>query len=259
MRRIRVRRFEAGFQAEVDDWVAEEGFVVLSFTRGRERKFVITPEKIREFVYGHLLGEGLIKDPGDVRAYAEALDLRRGLPGEVIRVEVTLRTPPEIGDPVEIVWAPCGETVSAEGTELRPLEPRPLISPEALLEIPGLAGAEAGDFRLTGAYHYAFLFDPVPKLLAAAKDIGRHNAVDKVLGVALLGGLDLGTAVLYTTGRVTAEMALKALRARVPLVASRGAALLGAVTLARRYRLGLVGFLRGRRFNLYAGEGWLVP
>ncbi|NOX44280.1 MAG: hypothetical protein GXO72_00875, partial [Caldiserica bacterium] len=112
-------------------------------------------------------------------------------------------------------------------------------------------------FRLTGAYHYAFLFDRELRIRAVAKDIGRHNAVDKVLGAELLGTGDFGERILFVTGRISADIALKALRAGVPLVASPGAALLGAVALARRYNLGLVGFLRGRRFNLYAGRGWL--
>lgn len=115
----------------------------------------------------------------------------------------------------------------------------------------------AEGFRLTGAYHYAFLFDPALRLVASGEDIGRHNAVDKAIGGALLAGRHLGDLVLFTTGRASAEIALKALRAGIPLVASQGAALMGAIALARRHNLGLIGFLRGRRFNLYSGEAWL--
>ncbi|MGY4706308.1 formate dehydrogenase accessory sulfurtransferase FdhD [Candidatus Bipolaricaulota sp. J31] len=257
MRRFQIIRFEAGARIEVEDWVAEEGLLVLALSTGGERRFVITPEKIRAFVYGHLLGEGLIKAPDDLLSYREELDHHVGVPGEVIRVEVSLRTPPRIRDPAGIVWTACEGTFPEPGSGLPALTPRPLVSAEALFEIPRLAAAMAQDFRLTGAYHYAFLFDPAPRLLVAAKDIGRHNAVDKALGEALIGGIEFGNTVLYTTGRLTAEMALKAIRAGVPVVASRGAALLGAVTLARRYNLGLIGFLRGKRFNLYAGEGWV--
>lgn len=91
-----------------------------------------------------------------------------------------------------------------------------------------------------------------------AKDIGRHNAVDKVLGEALLTGFPREKTILYTTGRISADIVIKALRARVPLVVSPGAALLGAINLARRYPLGLVGFLRAKGFNVYAGASWLI-
>ncbi len=256
MRRIRIRRFTEGGAREAEDWVAEEGLLILSFVPGGKRRFAITPEKIRAFVYGHLLGAGLIRNRDDVLSYREGLDPNVGVPGEVIRVEVALRVPPEAVSPEEIVWTACGGAVPEGNTELKRLSPRPLIPGRELLRIPRLAAERSADFRLTGAYHYAFLFDPGLELLAAAKDIGRHNAVDKVIGEAFLKGISPEEAILYTTGRITAEIALKALRAGIPLVASRGAPLLGAIVLARRYNLGLAGFLRGQRFNLYAGERW---
>ena len=261
MRRIGIRRYEGEGAEAREDWVAEEGLLELSLGGGWRRRFVLTPERIQEFVYGHLLSEGFIERSADIISHRESLDTTRGSPGEVVRVEVALRKPPAPQDPAELIWTPCGQSPSApelHSSGLTALSLRPLIAPQALYELPKLAAREAEEFQLTGAYHYAFLFDPAPKLLAAVKDIGRHNAFDKAVGVALLSGMDLGNTIVYTTGRISAEIAWKALRARVPLVASRGAALLGAITLARRYNLGLVGFLRGKRFNLYAGEDWLL-
>ena len=220
MRRIIVRRYQGEEAVEREDWVAEEGLLELSLAGGWRRRFAITPERIREFVYGHLLSEGLIRGVDDVLSYRERLDPARGSPGEVIRVEVSVRDTPAPQDPAELIWTPCGGGAAAGESQLAPLSPRPLIAPQVLFELPELAARAAEEFRLTGAYHYTFLFGPAPTLLA--------------------------------------EIALKALRAGVPLIVSKGAALLGAIALARRYNLGLVGFLRGRRFNLYAGEGWLT-
>lgn len=257
MRLIRILRYREGTYREAEDWAAEEALLALGIAGGGERRFVITPEMIRAFVYGHLLSARAIEAPEDVVSYRETMRPEIGLPGEVIRVEVVLRRPPGSWDAARTLWTPCGEGIPPEATGLRPLSPRPLISGEELLRVPRLAGRETEDFRLTGAYHYAFLFDPGLRLRAVAKDIGRHNAVDKVLGAELLAGGDLGERILFVTGRISADIALKALRAGVPVVASPGAALLGAIHLARRFGLCLVGFLRGRRFNLYAGEGWL--
>lgn len=82
--------------------------------------------------------------------------------------------------------------------------------------------------------------------------------MDKAIGQAFLAGTTFKEAILYITGRVTAAIVLKALRAGIPVVASRGAALLGAVHLARRFDLCLIGFLRAERFNLYWDGGWLI-
>ena len=257
MRRIEISRFEGGAWSETGDWVAEEGLLELEIDPAASVQLAFTPEAVRELVYGYLIGQGLIRGVGDVLEYREGLDPERGSPGEVVRVRVRLRGKRRPVGPKEIIWTPCGRASQAPGG-LVPLTPRPLISPAGLLELPGIAAREAEDFRLTGAYHYAFLFDPLPTLRATGRDIGRHNAVDKAIGAALLAGEELGRLVLFVTGRISADIAWKALRAGVPLVASRGAALLGAITLARRYNLGLVGFLRGRRFNLYAGRDWLL-
>lgn len=257
MRLIPILRYNGGALRETEDWVAEEGLLVLRIEDHRERKFAFSPEMVRPFVYGHLLGAGLIQAPGDVVSYRETVRADVGVPGEVIEVEVALRGARGFPGAEGVIWTSCGNDVPEGDQGLKPLSPRPLIAGEDLLGLPRLAAREAEDFRLTGAYHYAFLFDRELRIRAVAKDIGRHNAVDKVLGTELLAGGNLGERILFITGRISADIALKALRARVPVVASPGTALFGAISLARRYRLGLVGFLRGRRFNLYAGKGWL--
>jgi len=257
VRLIRLRRYAKGTYEEVEDWVAEEGLVVLRLDGAQARRFVITPEKIREFVYGYLLGAGLIGDPSQVVSYREELHPEIGIPGEVVEVKVSLSAPP---GPLtsEVVWAACDADVSEEAVGFKRLSPQPLIPERKLIEIPKLTAENSEDFKLTGAYHYAFLFDPELKLLASAKDISRHNAVDKAIGQAFLAGTTFKEAILYITGRVTAAIVLKALRAGIPVVASRGAALLGAVHLARRFDLCLIGFLRAERFNLYWDGGWLI-
>lgn len=259
MRRIRIGRFQAGFWKWVEDLVAEEGLLTVELAPGRGFSAVITPEKIKEFVFGHLLAEGLIRKKEDVLEYHERLDQTTGVPGDVIHVELKLRELPEPPPKEEAIWTACGE---GEGhlrldPSLKPSTPQPLVSAAALVQLPRLVAGEIEDFRLTGAYHYAFLFDPKLNLRASAKDIGRHNAVDKAIGEALLHEGAFRERVLFTTGRISADIALKTLRVGIPLLASRGAPLFGAIALARRYNLGLIGFLRGDRFNIYSGEGWL--
>lgn len=256
MRRIQIARFQDGKFQDRDDLVAEEGLVTVEVADGPTFSVAITPEAVREFVYGHLLGRGFIRGKEDVLEYREHADPHVGLPGEVFRVEVRLRGPPTVPMAKDLIWTACGDT-PPDFPALGSHQPRPVIGPEVLLALPNLVAGEVEGFRLTGAYHYAFLFDFTPRLRAAAWDIGRHTAVDKALGAELLGAGAFGERILLTTGRISADIVLRCLRAGIPLLASQGAALLGGITLARRHNLGLVGFLRGNRFNVYSGEGWI--
>ena len=107
-------------------------------------------------------------------------------------------------------------------------------------------------FKQTGALHYAFLFDYNTKLKIYSYDIGRHNAVDKVVGSQLLVDQRLDDKMLYITGRISLDIILKCLRVKIPIIISRGAPLDSAVTIAQKYNICLIGFLRGKRFNIYS-------
>lgn len=267
MKKLTISRWQGHLEL-FEDLLAEEGFLQVNI--GPELSFAaaITPEQIKPFVFGYLLSEGFIRSKDDVCEYHEYAEQVRQTPGEVIHVDLRLRELPRVPwqRDYNIIWSECGG-----GADWLPLEfglkapkskpgasPSPLISAEELLQIPLKIAGEIEAFKQTGAYHYAFLFDLELNLKAKAKDIGRHNAVDKVLGEELLGEGRFSERLLFTTGRITADIVLKCLRARVPLVASRAAALSRAVALARRYNLGLVGFLRGPRFNIYSGEGLIA-
>ncbi|RKY05672.1 formate dehydrogenase accessory sulfurtransferase FdhD [Candidatus Poribacteria bacterium] len=253
MKKLKILRWRRGEVQAVEDLVAEEGLLRVDIGGTVSFDALITPEKIRPFVYGHLLTEGLIESVDDVLDYFEYVK------GGIVHVKVRLRRqPPQpFHRSYNVVWTECGH-VRLLDEELRP--PKGVrVSARGIIDIPRLIRDEVGEFRLTGAYHYAFLFDPDLNLRAKAKDIGRHNAVDKAIGEELLRGAPLSERILYTTGRVTVDIVLKCLRSGVPLLISRSAPLSGAVELASRYGLGLIGFLRGERFNIYSGEEMITP
>jgi FdhD protein len=138
---------------------------------------------------------------------------------------------------------------------IRPPNPRFRIGPEALCQIPERLREAQPIFDRTGALHGAALFSAAGELVEVREDVGRHNAVDKLIGWALLHQkADLGNCLMLVSGRAGFEIVQKALAAGLPLVASVSAPSSLAVQLARQLHLTLVGFLRGRRFLVYAGE-----
>ena len=133
------------------------------------------------------------------------------------------------------------------------------VSTRVLLSLPDQLRSRQEGFDETGGLHAAGLFDKNGRLLLLREDIGRHNAVDKIIGAALLNGLlPLGDRVLMVSGRTSFEIVQKALMARIPFVAAVSAASSLAVELAESSDLGLVGFLRGESMNVYAGSHRIV-
>jgi len=130
---------------------------------------------------------------------------------------------------------------------------------DVLCGLPEKLGGSQDIFSRTGGLHAAGLFTANGELLVAREDIGRHNAVDKVVGWALREGrVPLGEFILVVSGRCGFEIAQKAIAAGIPIVASVSAPSSLAVQLARELNLTLVGFLRGRRFVVYSGEERII-
>ena len=124
-----------------------------------------------------------------------------------------------------------------------------------MCEIPERLREGQSIFSRTGGLHGAALFDDQGKLIEVREDVGRHNAVDKLIGWALLNQRgDLGNWLMLVSGRGGFEIVQKCLVAGVPLLASVSAPSSLAVRLAREFQMTLVGFLRGRRFVVYGGE-----
>jgi FdhD protein len=148
----------------------------------------------------------------------------------------------------------CGATtVEALSLDFPILEPGLSVQAEVL---PGLAVSlreRQRIFEATGGLHAAGLFDAEGNLMTLREDIGRHNAVDKVVGRALLdGGLPASDSILAVSGRAGYEVVQKAIAAGIPILVAVGAPSSLAVATASRFKLTLVGFLRGDRFNVYS-------
>lgn len=230
-----------------------------------------TPGYDLELTAGFLFTEGLIERRDQIASldygktdygkteYSKTKS--RPASGNVVQVQLTgASVDPEQTRRNFFMTSSCGicgkasiEAVKAHG--IRRPNPKFVLDPAVLCTFPDTLKAAQSIFDRTGGLHAAGLFDAQGKLIVLREDVGRHNAVDKVVGWALLDGrLPLADYALMVSGRGGFEIIQKALLAGVPLLASVSAPSSLAVRLARETGLTLVGFLRGQRFLVYSGE-----
>jgi FdhD protein len=246
-----------------DSLAAEEPLEI----RLAERPLTVTmrtPGHDKELAAGFLLTEGLIEDRTQIASIRQA-DLLYGPGDNLIDVELAAGASPQAAQRNFVSASGCGVCGKAAIQDIRRRGLRPptgslAVSPEILCELPGRLRDQQKIFGRTGGLHAAALFTAGGELLELREDIGRHNAVDKVIGWALLSGrVPLSDCVMMVSGRGGFEIVQKALAAGVPILASVSAPSSLAVKLAQEFGLTLAGFLRGRRFVVYSNPERLFP
>ncbi|WP_221029533.1 formate dehydrogenase accessory sulfurtransferase FdhD [Actomonas aquatica] len=260
-----VQRFNGNASSTDDDTLAVEEPLEIR-VEGRSIALTMrTPGHDEELATGFLFTEGVLRSAADLLDL-DVCSANDGGPGNVINVR--LRDPAAVDlDKLSrhiFTASSCGlcgkatiESVRRSNNAHSPVgrASRP-TTPATLLTLPDRLHAAQSTFRATGGLHAAALFDPTTgDLLATREDVGRHNAVDKVIGRALLDRRpDLATLGLLVSGRIAFEIMQKADAAALPLVVGFSAPTSLAVDFARESGQTLIGFLRADRFNLYAGQ-----
>jgi FdhD protein len=222
-----------------------------------------TPGHDFELAAGFLYGEGIVRGADDIHALSHSDDARLEEDRRFNTVNVDLRgdTLPDLQSVERRTYttSACGVCGKASLDALRlrgvpAIEAGPVVEPDLLRALPARLRAGQGVFDATGGLHAAALFDVEGSLVAVREDVGRHNALDKLVGWALLQRcLPLARHIVMVSGRTSYEILQKSLMAGVPIVCAVSAPSSLAVSLAREFGITLVGFLRGDRFNVYAG------
>ncbi|HEY7266711.1 MAG TPA: formate dehydrogenase accessory sulfurtransferase FdhD [Solirubrobacterales bacterium] len=261
--RVPIRRRRDG-QAEgsVDVVAAEEP---LEIRLGGERVAVTMrtpgPGEDIELAVGFLSGEGIV-DPADVASVRECPPRSDGGVVDVILREGA--TPAGGWQRNFYATSSCGVCGKASIEAVRVAAPAvpdgPAVAAEVISSLPEALRARQRLFDRTGGLHAAALFTAEGELLVLREDVGRHNAVDKAIGRALLRGDVLDrAAVLQVSGRASFELVQKALVAGIPILTAVSAPSSLAVRLAREANMTLIGFLRESGYNVYAGEARVEP
>lgn len=228
-----------------------------------------TPGHDVELAHGFLLTEGVIGDREDVSTarYCDSVDEHGRNTYNVLDIALA----PGVAAPDDSVerrfytTSSCGVCGKASldavrtRTRFAPGDDPVTLTPELLSGLPDALREAQAVFDSTGGLHAAGLFRADGTLLVAREDVGRHNAVDKVLGHVLLeGGVPAAGTILMVSGRASFELTQKAVMAGVPVLAAVSAPSSLAVEMARESGMTLVGFLRGRSMNVYAGTQRIV-
>ena len=232
-----------------------------------------TPGNDIELSIGLMFSEGIVRTKKDVRVVrisAEAGEAEDGVPVESVLVESNqvdihlagkARRKPERSMLSSSACGVCG-TVLIEDLrrDLAVLPSGPAVDPALLPGLVDRLRSEQGVFDRTGGLHAAGLFTPEGDLVCLREDVGRHNAVDKVVGRTLLDQrLPAKNSVLVVSGRAGYEIVQKSITAGIGILAAVGAPSSLAVALAREFNQTLVGFLKGDRFNVYSAPERLYP
>jgi FdhD protein len=244
-----LRLTEAG-EGKVEDVVARE-FPLTIILNGRELVTLLcSPTDLRYLAIGFLFSEGFIGNRDEIKK--TLVDEERG----VVRVETA---EDKTGDEAfkRFITSGCGRGASfysaADVSSQRKVESILRISTREILELTRDFQHHSEVYRTTGGVHSAALCDR-RSVLVFSEDIGRHNAIDKVFGQCLLENLPTDDRIVITSGRITSEILLKVARRNIPLLVSKSAPTDLAVKLANLLGVTLLGFVRGKRMNVYSND-----
>lgn len=237
---------------ETTDCVAEEKPVHILINRKHYATIYCSPSNLKELAIGHLLSQGIIRSPDEI----EETDLKTQDVCKVrlksgISLEKRLKAS---GSHMRVILSACRRGSPFQSFRRLPkIKSRLTVEAGVVLACVNRLNSVAKTFRKTGGVHAAAIYKRDGTLVAFAEDVGRHNAVDKAIGIAVLNRISLAECFLALSGRLAGDIVAKAAVAGLPIVASLSAAIDSGVAVSKEAGVALVGFVRGKRMNVYAG------
>lgn len=251
MREVKLTRIDvqAKTTKKTTDHVAEEKPLFIFLNKAHYATILCSPTNLKELVVGHLLTEGIIKTIRDI----ENVSLKEGSCHVKLRKNVDLRKRLKLsGINSRVILSACGSPSPYRyAGRLSKIRSSLTLKAEMLSDCVNRLNSAAETFRKTGGVHAAAIHRTDGTVVAFAEDVGRHNAVDKVIGLAALNMADFSECFLVLSGRLSADIVRKSARVGLPVVASLATAIDSGIETASAAGLTLVGFVRGKRMNIY--------
>jgi formate dehydrogenase accessory protein FdhD len=240
-----------GKSKKIADYIAEETPFYLFVNRTFWATILCSPTELKELAVGHFLSEGILKDIDEI----EEIVLKEAESSCYVKLKPDVNVEDRVKISrlhARVIPSACGGGSPYQYTGKTPqVKSKLKVKAQVIFDSVNQLNFKAEGFRRTGGLHVAAIYKADGQLVALAEDVGRHNAVDKVIGMAALGKVDFGECFLALSGRMSGDVAFKAAKVGLPIVASLAAALSSGIALAEVAELTLAGFVRGKRINVY--------
>jgi FdhD protein len=247
-----------GKAQKITDYVAEEVPLHLFVNTTFWATILCSPTNLKELAVGHLLSEGIVKSIEEI----EEVTLKEKENTCIVKLKPGIK----VEDRVQISRLHARVITSACGSgspyqykgKVPKVESHLTVKAQVIFDSVNQLNFKAEGFRQTGGLHVAAIYKSDGSLVSLAEDVGRHNAVDKVIGMAALGKVDFGGCFVALSGRISGDVAFKAAKVGLPIVASLAAALSSGITTAQESNVTLAGFVRGKRLNVYTSPERII-
>ncbi|TFF87986.1 MAG: formate dehydrogenase accessory sulfurtransferase FdhD [Promethearchaeota archaeon] len=258
-RKVSVTQIKKNQKRSIEDIVLIEKPINFFLNSESLVNIICLPKNLKELTVGFLYSTGIINSLNEIKKIGvnevkERIDIELNKSGEILSEISSLNPLGRIIDTtcgISSSWRNIIQKSLDSDKEAPLLENKFTIKASMISECIVKMQSETKLFRETGGCHGCAIFDENAKLLTAMEDIGRHNAIDKALGDLLIKKKSFDNVILCSTGRLTGDSVLKAVRARIPIVASISAPIESGIRLAFVYGTTLIGFVRGNRMNIY--------
>ncbi len=250
-----VVRITSGVRSRFTDTVTDESFLTLYLNDAELLTLLCSPDNLKELAAGFLFSASLIRSVDDIEHIS--IDTAK----MTARVSTKEKNLTEDVMFKRIYTSGCGKNMlfynSLDIADSRITKNTATVSHDRITNLVKQFEAKSVSYKTTGGVHSAALC-AADGIIVFREDIGRHNAIDKVIGAALFKGLNMAYMLLLTSGRISSEVMYKVQKMGCAIIVSRSAPTSLAVKLAEKWHVTLIGFVRGKRMNLYSGEKSIV-
>jgi FdhD protein len=240
-----------GKAQKITDYVAEEAPLHLFVNTSFWATILCSPTNLKELAVGHLLSEGIVKSIDEI----EEVTLKEKESTCIVKLKPNVKVEERVQISrlhARVITSACGSGSPYQYKGKVPkVESNLRVKAQVIFDSVNQLNFKAEGFRKTGGLHVAAIYAGDGLLVSLAEDVGRHNAVDKAIGMAALGRVDFAWCFVALSGRISGDVAFKAAKVGLPIVASLAAALSSGIASAQESNVTLAGFVRGKRLNVY--------